>query len=137
MQERPSKNELKNRNIQALLIEDDPEDTMLLMNVMAKSGWPSFKFTLLCAENLQSGLKLLEEGGIEVVLLDLMLPDSQGIETVIRIRAKAPDVPIVVLTGMQDEDMGLEAVKHGAQDYQIKGNLHGHSLKRTLSYAVE
>lgn len=137
MQEKPSKDELKDRNIQALLIEDDPEDTMLLMNIMAKPGWPSFKFTLLCADDLKSGLKILEEGGIEVVLLDLMLPDSQGIDTVIKLRAKASDVPIVVLTGMQDENMGLEAIKHGAQDYQVKGNLEGHSLKRTLSYAVE
>src|SRR5438309_4942731 len=93
------------RNIQVLLIEDDPEDTILLMNILAKPGWPSFNFTLLCADDLRSGLKVLEEGGIEVVLLDLMLPDSQGIDTVIKARAQAPDIPIVVLTGLQDEYM--------------------------------
>src|SRR5258708_1851315 len=113
MFDKKSQPNLKDRNIQVLLIEDDPEDTMLLMNTMAKSGWPTLKFTLLCADDLKSGLKILEEGGVEVVLLDLMLPDSQGMETIIKVRAKAPDVPIVVLTGMQDEEMGLEAVRHG------------------------
>lgn len=140
MQEKYSKRDLldlKDRNIQALLIEDDPEDTMLLMNVMAKPGWPSLKFTLLCADDLKSGLQILDQGGIEVVLLDLMLPDSKGIETITKVRSKAPDVPVVVLTGMQDEEIGLEAIRHGAQDYQVKGNIHGHSLKRTLSFAVE
>src|SRR5208282_6084401 len=109
-------------------IEDDPEDTILLMNALANPGLPVFKFTLVCTDDLKSGLSILEKGGIEVVLLDLMLPDSQGIETVMKVRARVPDIPIVVLTGMQDENMGLEAVKNGAQDYQIKGNLQEHSL---------
>src|SRR3989442_720811 len=126
MQNNTPRRDLAVRNIQVLLIEDDPEDTILLMNILAKPGWPSFNFTLLCADDLSSGLKVLEEGGIEVVLLDLMLPDSQGIDTVIKARAQAPDIPIVVLTGMQDEYMGLEAVKNGAQDYQNKGSLQEH-----------
>ena len=125
------------RNIQVLLIEDDPEDTMLLMNMMSKPGWPTLRFTMLCAEDLRSGLDLLAKNQVEVVLLDLMLPDSQGIETVRRLRAKAPDLPVVVLTGMNDDELGLEALHNGAQDYQAKGRLDEHSLKRTLSYAVE
>src|SRR6185295_5035578 len=100
-------------------------------------GWPTLKFTMLCADDLRSGMDLLVNNPVEVVLLDLMLPDSQGIETVRRLRAKAPDVPVVVLTGMSDDEMGLEAVQNGAQDYQSKGRLNEHSLKRTLSYAVE
>lgn len=135
MQDKP-KREL-NRNIQVVLIEDDPEDQMLLMNMMAKPGWPSLKFTLLCADDLRSGLDLIGQNPVEVVLLDLMLPDSQGIETVRRLRAKVPDVPVVVLTGMSDDELGLEALQNGAQDYQSKGRLDEHSLKRTLSYAVE
>src|SRR5262245_52492882 len=125
---------LKEGNIQALLIEDDPEDTILLTNILANPGYPAFKFTLLCADNLKAGLKILDTEGVEVVLLDLMLPDSQGIETVIKVRSRAPDIPIVVLTGMEDEALGVEAIQNGAQDYQIKRHLEKHALKRTLSY---
>ncbi len=128
---------MKEKVIRALLVEDDPEDTLLLMNLMARSTWPSFRFTLDCAEDLASGLAVLAKGGIEVVLLDLMLPDSRGIETVRAVRSGFPDVPLVVLTGLRDEAMGLEAVAQGAQDYQVKGNIDGHALKRTISYAVE
>lgn len=123
--------------IRALLVEDDPEDTLLLMNLMARSSWPSFRFTLDCAEDLASGLAVLARGDIEVVLLDLMLPDSRGIETVRTVRSRFPDVPLVVLTGLRDEALGLEAVAQGAQDYQVKGNIDGHALKRTLGYSVE
>lgn len=125
------------KNINALLIEDDPDDTMLLMKLMAQSEWPSFKFKLFCAEDLATGLKILSAEGIEVVLLDLMLPDSQGLETVEKVRAQAPDIPIVVMTGLRDETMGLNALRHGAQDYQVKGNITAHELKRTIGYAVE
>ena len=128
---------MKEKVIRALLVEDDPEDTLLLMNLMARSTWPSFRFTLDCAEDLASGLAVLAKGGIEVVLLDLMLPDSRGIETVRAVRSGFPDIPLVVLTGLRDEALGLEAVAQGAQDYQVKGNIDGHALKRTISYAVE
>ncbi|MBI3550637.1 MAG: response regulator [Elusimicrobia bacterium] len=123
--------------LKALLIEDDAEDTLILMELLAQPGWPALQFTLVCAETLKAGLKLLADGGIDVVLLDLMLPDSQGVEAAQRIRAQAPEVPIVVLTGMRDEAMGLEAVRHGAQDYVVKGSIDGKSLKRIISFAVE
>ncbi|MDE2238223.1 MAG: response regulator, partial [Elusimicrobia bacterium] len=125
------------KTINGLLIEDDPDDTLLLMELMAGQSWPAFTFAFTCAENLQSGLKLLHDGAFEVVLLDLMLPESRGIETVRRVRAQSPDIPIVVLTGLSDEKMGLEALASGAQDYQVKGNISGHALKRTISFAVE
>ncbi|MBI4249729.1 MAG: response regulator [Elusimicrobia bacterium] len=125
------------KTINGLLIEDDPDDTMLLISLMAQSDWPAFKFIFSCAGDLKTGLQCLAQGGIEVVLLDLMLPDSQGVETVLTVRARAPGVPIVVLTGLSDEELGLKAVMHGAQDYQVKGSIDGHALKRTISYAVE
>lgn len=128
---------MKEKNISGLIIEDDPEDTMLLMDLLAHSDWPAFKFAFICAEDLRTGLRLLAENDIEVVLLDLMLPDSQGIETVVKTRAQAPDVPIVVMTGVDDEKLGLAALANGAQDYQVKGEVSGHALKRTISYAVE
>lgn len=128
---------MNEKNISGLLIEDDPDDTMLLMEIMAQPDWPALKFTFVCAENLKAGLKILEKDNIEVVLLDLTLPDSRGIETVSKVHSLAPDVPIVVLTGLANESLGLEAVMQGAQDYQVKGEINGHALKRTISYAVE
>ena len=128
---------MRDTPIHALLIEDDADDSFLLMGMMAQSEWPSFRFTLECAETLAAGLEILAKGEAEVVLLDLMLPDSQGLGTVRSVRARFPDVPVVVLTGMRDEALGLEAVLHGAQDYQVKGAIEAHSLKRTISYAVE
>lgn len=125
------------KTINGLLIEDDPEQTFILVNLMAMPYGPAFNFAFTCAENLNAGLKALSENDIEVVLLDLTLPDSQGIETVKRVHAWAPDVPIVVLTGMSDETLALEALANGAQDYQVKGNIDGHSLQRNISYAVE
>ncbi len=128
---------MTDRTINGLLIEDDPDDTLFLMNLMAKPDWPAFKFVFVCAEDLKSGLRLLSKGGIEVILLDLMLPDSQGIETVLKVYAQAPDVPIVVLTGVDDQALGLQAVMRGAQDYQVKGSINEHALKRTVGFAVE
>lgn len=127
----------KDNAIKALLIEDDPEDTMLLMDLMARPDWPSFRFVLECAETLEEGVKILAKGEAEVILLDLMLPDSRGMEGVLKLHRLFPDMPIVVLTGLSDENMGLEAVRNGAQDYQIKGSLDGHAFKRTISFAVE
>lgn len=128
---------MRDKIIHALLIEDDPDDTLLLMTLMAQSDWASFRFSLDCAENLKIGLKILAEKPVEVVILDLTLPDSRGLETLSRVHAQAPEVPVVVLTGLRDEELGLEAVRRGAQDYQVKGSIHHHVLKRTISYAVE
>lgn len=128
---------MNEKTIRGLLIEDDPEDTALLIKLLAKTEWPTSGFSFVCSEQLHQAFEVLEKETIEVILLDLMLPDSQGIETLLKLRAKCPDVPIVVLTGLQDEKMGLEAMQNGAQDYQIKGNIDAHAFKRTISYAVE
>ncbi len=128
---------MRDRKMTVLLIEDDPDDALLMANMMGRSDWPSFLFTLECAEDLKSGLAILERGETEAVLLDLMLPDSQGLETLQQLRARFPNVPVVVLTGLLDEALGLESVMRGAQDYQIKGEIDGRALKRTISYAVE
>ncbi|HVA66040.1 MAG TPA: ATP-binding protein [Elusimicrobiota bacterium] len=128
---------MKDNVIEGLLIEDDPDDTMLLIDLMTQSDWPSFRFTFTCAENLDQGLRHLEKNSADIVLLDLLLPDSRGLDTVAKVRAQAPEVPIVVLTGLADEALGLKTLAHGAQDYVVKGNITGHALKRTISYAVE
>ncbi|MDE2314104.1 MAG: response regulator [Elusimicrobia bacterium] len=128
---------MRNNIINGLLIEDDPDDTLLLVDLMAQPDWPSFRFAFTCTESLAQGLKHLEKEAVDIVLLDLLLPDSRGIDTVLKVRASAPEVPIVVLTGLADETLGLQMLSHGAQDYVVKGNVTSHALKRTISYAVE
>ncbi len=125
------------RVINGLLIDDDPEDSLLIMHYLATPDWPSFKFVFACAETLESGLQMLAEHGADVILLDLTLPDSRGLETVARAHARANDVPIVVLTGLSDEKVGIEALKLGAQDFLVKGSFDVYTLKRAISYAVE
>ncbi len=125
------------RVIKGLLIDDDPEDSLLIMHYLAAPDWPSFKFVFDCAETLESGIQMLDEHGADVILLDMTLPDSRGLETVSRAFARARDVPIVVLTGLSDEKVGVEALKLGAQDFLVKGSFDVYALKRAIGYAVE
>jgi DNA-binding response OmpR family regulator len=123
----------------ALLIEDNPGDAALIRHALADpdAGGSPAEFHLVCMDRLASGLMRLDDEGVDVVLLDLSLPDSQGLESVSQVRARSPHVPIVVLTGLDDEAMGLKAVREGAQDYLNKGNLDGALLKRAMLYAIE
>src|SRR3712207_802460 len=100
--------------LKALLIEDNPADARLLQELVSESSTP---LKLLEADTLAGGLELLRRGGIDVVLLDLSLPDARGVETVARTNAAAPEVAIIVLTGLDDETMALDAMHEGAQDY--------------------
>src|SRR5689334_11755030 len=121
--------------IKVLLIDDDAEDASLAQELL--TDVPQTSFSLECAERLSSGLERLRGGGFDVVLLDLALPDSQGLETVLQTRDQAPAVPVVVLTGRDDENLALQAVQAGTQDYLIKGQADQHALVRSLRYAVE
>lgn len=118
-----------------LLIEDDPGDADLLQELLAEEKW--YSYTLEWAERLQTGLERLTLGGIDVVLLDLSLPDSQGLDTFIAVNSQAPALPTVVLTGLDDETMALEAVRLGAQDYLVKGQVDGRMITRVIRYAIE
>lgn len=117
-----------------LLVEDNPADVHLLRGALAESGG---EFRLVAVGSLAEGLQRLTEGGIEVVLLDLSLPDAHGLETVTQANAAAPRLPIVVLTGLEDEALGVQAVRHGAQDYLVKGQVNGQLLVRAIRSAVE
>lgn len=101
------------------------------------AGARSASFGLECAGRLSTGLEHLAGGGIDLVLLDLSLPDSRGIDTLRRVRAQAPEVPIVVLTGLDDEVLAIEAVQTGAQDYLVKGQIDKNLLTRAIRYAIE
>ncbi|MEE8597114.1 MAG: diguanylate cyclase [bacterium] len=118
-----------------LLIEDNPDDIRLIQWIIA--GIRNSHFKLECVDRLKTALKRLAKHGIDVILLDLGLPDSQGIDTLRSVDNKAPKVPIVVLTNLGDEKISVQAIQEGAQDYLIKGQVGSDLLKRTLMYAIE
>jgi signal transduction histidine kinase len=126
---------LTDKPVSILLVEDNPGDRRLICEILAEAG--SATFDLKHADRLQAGLEYLDKNRVDVVLSDLGLPDSQGLETLSRIYAQVPEVPIVVLTGLNDEMLGVQAVNKGAQDYLIKGQVDANLLVRTIRYAIE
>lgn len=118
-----------------LLVEDDPVDLHLFRRYLQRNG--RHRFALQQAARLEDGLERLRVQTFELVLLDLGLPDSQGLQTFCRAHQEAPEVPIIVLTGDADEDQALRAVREGAQDYLIKSELTAPLLVRAIRYAIE
>ncbi len=121
--------------VSILLVEDNPGDRRLICEMLAEAS--NLTFDLKYADRLQTGLDILNESRVEVILSDLGLPDSQGLETLNKIYGQVPEVPIVVLTGLNDEMFGIQAVNKGAQDYLIKGQVDTNLLVRTIRYAIE
>ena len=122
--------------IRVLVIEDDPALLQLIPDLLDKIGNGSFD--VICAECLATALNRLAEEKFDVILLDLVLPDSTaGMDTLSRTRARAPQVPIVVLTGFDNEEWMAGAVQRGAQDFLVKGQVSGTLLVRSLRYAIE
>ena len=117
-----------------LLIEDDADLVTLTRRVLAAERDPALP--LDSCGTLQEALGYLESQNPDVVLLDLGLPDSAGLETFDKVRAAAPSLPIVVLTVTDDQAIGLEAVRRGAQDYLVKGDTDLKLLPRILQYAI-
>ncbi|HUU31512.1 MAG TPA: diguanylate cyclase [Phycisphaerae bacterium] len=126
---------MTNKPIHLLLIEDNPGDARLIRELLAERGNGSLH--LDWADRLEKGLERLEAGGIDLVLLDLSLPGSQGLDTLAKVLEHAPCVPIVVLTGLDDEVAAVEAVHRGAQDYLTKGQINAALLVRAARYAIE
>ncbi|MBP5974509.1 response regulator [Brasilonema sp. CT11] len=118
-----------------LLVEDNPGDVVLLEEFL--QDVTSVKFYLKQAEQLDEALRFLEQESFDVILLDLLLPDSQGLETFIKIHHQAPVIPIIVLTGFNDETLAIKAMQQGAQDYLVKGQVNGDLLVRSMRYAIE
>lgn len=124
-----------NRNmINVLLVEDNPGDARLMREMLAEAN---NRFNLEYAEWLSAGLARVTADDIDVILLDLSLPDSQGFDTFVKMHTQAPDIPILVLTGLDDADMAVQAVHKGAQDYLIKGGVDSQTLVRAIRYAIE
>ncbi|MDO8971141.1 MAG: response regulator, partial [Saprospiraceae bacterium] len=121
--------------LKMLLIEDDLPVAELIAAMLRKTKDMAFEVTV--AGDLQSGLRCLETNVIDAIFLDLTLPDSNGLETITKVQAKAPAVPIIVLTGIDDEALASHAVREGAQDYIVKGHVDITMLVRSVRYAVE
>lgn len=121
--------------LNVLLVEDNPGDARLVREALKEAG--NNRFKLDCTVRLAAGFKRLRQRKPDAILLDLSLPDSVGLETFARMRARAPEVPIVVLTGLKDEELGMEAMHQGAQDYLLKSQMTGEVLVRALLYAIE
>ncbi|MCA1910235.1 MAG: response regulator [Magnetospirillum sp.] len=121
--------------IRVLLLEDDPADARLVDLMLRKA--PRTAFSVEICSRLGQALERVAQGGFNVVLADLSLPDSSGLETLKALTDAAPDVAVVVLTGNDDDSQAIDALKHGAQDYLVKGRDDGFILSRVVRYAVE
>jgi len=130
---------LADKPISILLIEDNSGDRRLISEMLteASNGETGVAFDIQYADRLQAAIEYLGQNRVEVILLDLGLPDSQGLDTLKKAYAEVPELPIVVLTGLNDELIGVQAVNEGAQDYLIKGQVDTHLLRRTIRYAIE
>ena len=127
---------MDSHHIHLLLIEDNPGDAGLIREMLAEAKGMSFE--LEWTETLSEGIERLASSGIDIVLLDLALTDSTGLETLRRLRAASPCAPVVVvLSGLSDEEISYQAVQEGAQDYLIKGQVDSSLLVRSIRYALE
>jgi diguanylate cyclase (GGDEF)-like protein len=118
-----------------LLIEDNPGDARLIREMLAED--PATPFQLTHADRLSTGIEKLAQRPPELILLDLSLPDSHGIDTFSKIYAHSPKVPIIVLSGNDDQQLALYAVKSGAQDYLVKGKIDSALLMKAMQYSIE
>ena len=126
---------MSDRPDRILLVEDNPGDARLLREALKEVA--NYEFDLEHVERLSQALERLRGEPFDVVLLDLSLPDSQGLENLAPVRDAAPTVPILVLTGLDDEEVAVRALRVGAQDYLVKGQAEGSSVVRAIRYPRE
>ncbi len=118
-----------------LLVENNPADARLLQEMVAATG--DHDLVLRPCRKLADAIKEIEADATDCVLLDLSLPDVSGLDGIDRLRARFPDLPIIILTGLNDEEVALEALGAGAQDYLVKGSIDGDGVMRAVRYAIE
>jgi diguanylate cyclase (GGDEF)-like protein len=126
---------MKGKTLRVLLVEDNAADARLLREMFAKESPSSFEMTHV--SNMRDAVSHLAKGEVDIVLLDLGLPDTYGLESVQRAHAAAPGIPVIVLTGLDDEELAAKAMKAGAQDYLIKGQVENRALPRALRHAID
>ena len=122
------------QSIKVLIVEDDFDYANLLQGILSLESNPSFEIKI--ANSLKEGIEAIDQYQADVILLDLFLPDSQGIHSFISLSSKIHKIPIVVLSGVIDENLALEAVRKGAQDYLVKGQVEGKLLSRVMRYSI-
>ena len=121
--------------VEILLFEDNPGDASLIEGMLEE--FADFPYELINVKTLNEGLSLLKEYPFDVMLTDLGFPDSDGIGTFLDIHARNSRIPIIIFTASNDEKIGIDAVKKGAQDYLVKGQIDGRLLKRSIQYSIE
>jgi anti-anti-sigma factor len=126
---------MSTKEIKVLLIEDDRKDARLIQTMLGDAA--DIAFDVEVFGRLSTGLERLAEGDIDLVLLDLTLPDSRGLRSLTKLRNETSEVPIIIFTGLDDEGAALEALQRGAQDYLIKGQVDSDILSRSIRYAIE
>jgi len=126
---------MQQKTLHVLVVEDNTADAILLRQMFHKESEKSFE--LVHVKTMNAAVEHLQKGEVDIVLLDLGLPDGHGVDTVRRVKAVAPEVPVIVLTGLDDEVLAAKVMKEGAQDYLIKGQIENRALPRTLRYVIE
>ncbi len=126
---------MNGKALQVLLVEDNAGDARLLREMFSTEKAGSFELTHLL--RMSEAMIHLAKGGVDVLLLDMGLPDAHGLDTVRQAHAAAPNIPLIVLTGLDDEALAAEAMKEGAQDYLIKGQIENRALPRALRHAID
>ncbi|MGA2853443.1 MAG: response regulator, partial [Verrucomicrobiota bacterium] len=122
------------QKLRILIVEDNHVDIRFVNEALKQAG--PMNFQIEPVGQLSEALTRLERKGIDLVILDLGLPDSQGMATFRTLRQAAPGIPVIVLTGNDDQDLAIAAVRDGAQDYLIKGQIGGKPLIRAVRYAL-
>lgn len=125
---------IEKKAIKVLIVEDDPGDAKLVRRMLSESAHP---YEAEVVDSIASAIERMHDDAFDTALLDMGLPDSHGTDTVLRVHTECPDIPIIVLTGLDDEETGIRAVKIGAQDYLVKGAVDSNLLTRTIRYAIE
>lgn len=124
-----------NKIIKTLLVEDNPGDARLVKEALIDAQDAQFELTHF--DRLRPALEELKKTSFDIILLDLSLPDETGLKTLYRTHSEAPNIPIVVLTGLSDHELALKALQEGAQDYLVKGQVESDLLSRSIRYAIE
>ncbi|MFH0799824.1 MAG: hybrid sensor histidine kinase/response regulator [Pseudomonadota bacterium] len=126
---------MSDRSLTVLLVEDDPEDAHLVKRGLAKAEGMSCE--VHHAASLREALERIAQGGIDVALVDLSLPDSSGLGSFKEIHRLAPEVPVIILSGLSDRETAVQVVQMGAQDFIVKGSVRPEFLIRSIQYAIE
>jgi DNA-binding NarL/FixJ family response regulator len=130
-----TKAQSQHNTLAILLVEDSPVDAQLIGGILSRSRRPTMNVTH--ASSMADARTVLRDGVVDLILLDLTLGDSQGLATLDAVLFEAPDVAVVVVTGDNDDDIGIDAVSRGAQDFLVKEQISGTVLLHSVRYAVE